>query len=302
MLTDDRRTISGTLTSAQRGRTGRHAEVRRRFQQVRTTPAWRSLPEPSAAAATNLVRLATTTDADDYRRLDDLLERFGHERVAAMQDRVDDLLGTGPDLPVLTAAIRRLSNLPPIEWRLRSAGVGHAEATRIAGRCHAHMFWMLLADVDDPQPRLVLQTPEALADVIERGNARQWRALVAPVARNPWGPEGARLVALACDAHLPLIERALIECRGIYRRRQEARERDVVAREIRRMIAVSGLSQREFSAYVGTSPSRLSTYVTGKVTPSATMLLRIKGAARMLCEADGRSMGLVRVPPRPTGS
>ncbi|UMG91393.1 helix-turn-helix transcriptional regulator [Nocardioides sp. TF02-7] len=107
---------------------------------------------------------------------------------------------------------------------------------------------------------------------------------MAPLASSPWGPDGERLVSLAGAAHLRLVERALVECRRVYRQREEARERSAIAREIRRMIAVSGLSQREFSAYVGTSPSRLSTYVTGKVTPSATMMLRIKGAARMLAQ------------------
>jgi predicted XRE-type DNA-binding protein len=111
-----------------------------------------------------------------------------------------------------------------------------------------------------------------------------WRAIVTPVAHNPWGPEGERLVGLASQARLPVLERSLVECFRVYRSRQEERERLMVAREIRRLVAVSGLSQREFASYVGTSPSRLSTYATGKVVPSAAMLVRMKGAARMLSE------------------
>ena len=37
----------------------------------------------------------------------------------------------------------------------------------------------------------------------------------------------------------------------------------------------SGLTKSEFAALVGTSASRLSTYLGGKVTPSAALLIRI---------------------------
>jgi DNA-binding transcriptional regulator YiaG len=92
------------------------------------------------------------------------------------------------------------------------------------------------------------------------------------------------LVRLAHEANLSVLEHSLVECCRVYRARQEERERLLVAREIRRLVAVSGLSQREFASYVGTSPSRLSTYATGKVVPSAALLVRMKGAARMLAE------------------
>jgi len=39
-------------------------------------------------------------------------------------------------------------------------------------------------------------------------------------------------------------------------------------------LALSGLSQRDFAARLGTSASRLSTYLNGKVTPGADLLIR----------------------------
>lgn len=56
------------------------------------------------------------------------------------------------------------------------------------------------------------------------------------------------------------------------RRDAEAVERVAVATEVQRLIEGSGLSRREFAAQIGTSTSRLSTYATGKVTPSAALM------------------------------
>jgi transcriptional regulator with XRE-family HTH domain len=58
--------------------------------------------------------------------------------------------------------------------------------------------------------------------------------------------------------------------------RAERQERQEVAAEIRRAIDQSGLSRTEFASRIGTSASRLSTYVAGKVAPSATLMVRIR--------------------------
>jgi transcriptional regulator with XRE-family HTH domain len=63
------------------------------------------------------------------------------------------------------------------------------------------------------------------------------------------------------------------------RERAEASERAAVAAEIREAVRLSGLSRAEFASRIGTSASRLSTYASGKVTPSATLMLRIRRVA-----------------------
>ena len=63
------------------------------------------------------------------------------------------------------------------------------------------------------------------------------------------------------------------------RERAEAGERAAVAADIRQAVERSGLSRAEFASRIGTSPSRLSTYASGKVTPSATLMLRIRRVA-----------------------
>jgi ribosome-binding protein aMBF1 (putative translation factor) len=63
------------------------------------------------------------------------------------------------------------------------------------------------------------------------------------------------------------------------RERAEACERAAVAAEIRGAVRRSGLTRAEFASRIGTSASRLSTYASGKVTPSATLMLRIRHLA-----------------------
>jgi len=52
-----------------------------------------------------------------------------------------------------------------------------------------------------------------------------------------------------------------------------------VAAEIRAAVEGSGLSQAVFASRIGTSASRLSTYMSGKVTSSAALMLRIRRVA-----------------------
>lgn len=59
------------------------------------------------------------------------------------------------------------------------------------------------------------------------------------------------------------------------------------ARTVRQIIVSSGLTQKVFAQRLGTSASRLSTYATGRTTPSADILLRMYRIARE-ATTDGR--------------
>ncbi|MFF5034571.1 helix-turn-helix domain-containing protein [Nocardia salmonicida] len=48
---------------------------------------------------------------------------------------------------------------------------------------------------------------------------------------------------------------------------------------MRQAVADSGLTSAEFAVAIGTSGSRLSTYMTGKVVPSSTLMVRIRRVA-----------------------
>lgn len=113
---------------------------------------------------------------------------------------------------------------------------------------------------------------------IDRGLVPDWRPIFAEIRRSPWGQ-----VARRVERHLAVRERdGVRELFGmaIDRARADAErtDRDAVASRVRRAVAGSGMTNVRFAEHIGTSASRLSTYLSGKVTPSAALLLRIERA------------------------
>ena len=133
-------------------------------------------------------------------------------------------------------------------------------------------------DVDPDSP--VSTWPyEAIVTVIERGSITDWVVLTKEFDADPWGP-----VARQVEEYLsyespygvgPLLERAIERAR----RQAEGSERSEVAELIDR----SGLTAAELAHRVGTSRSRLSTYRSGSVVPSAAMLVRLRRAVDRSC-------------------
>jgi len=126
---------------------------------------------------------------------------------------------------------------------------------------------------DDP----VVEWPlEAVQTALERGGLSHWRRLASAIRAQPWGPV-ARGVEEVLTYSRPYgvalaMERAIVRARE----EAEAEERRSVAAEVDRLVRESGLSRSEFASQIGTSASRLSTYTTGKVTPSAALMLRMR--------------------------
>jgi len=122
---------------------------------------------------------------------------------------------------------------------------------------------------------------EAVLTALERGTLKDWRKLDRAIQDDPWGPV-ARRVESALEANRPygvaeLMERSIARARA----RAEQSEREQVAQQVRHCLARSGLTAREFAERIGTSPSRLSTYQSGKVMPSASLLLRMQRIAQI---------------------
>lgn len=122
---------------------------------------------------------------------------------------------------------------------------------------------------------------EALVSTIERGTIGDWVLLVRAVDTQPWG-----IVAREIEDYLsyespygvgPLLERALARSRA----RAEVDERAHVAAEVAQLIEFSGLTLTQFATCIGTSHSRLSTYRSGSVMPSAALMVRMRRAAEM---------------------
>ena len=116
---------------------------------------------------------------------------------------------------------------------------------------------------------------EGLLAAIERGGMRLWDRIAAELRRQPYGAV-ARLLedevinAVSHDGERELFRQVLARAR----RRSEQDAKVEVVKRLRSLLARSGLSQRDFAAQLGTSTSRFSTYLNGKVTPGADLLIR----------------------------
>lgn len=128
----------------------------------------------------------------------------------------------------------------------------------------------------DPDSPVDTWPYEAIVTVIERGTITDWVVLTRAIGDDPWGP-----VARQVEEYLsyedpygvgPLLARAVERAR----RQAEESERREVAQQVAALITRSGLTTAELASRVGTSRSRLSTYRTGRVVPSAAMLCRIE--------------------------
>jgi DNA-binding transcriptional regulator YiaG len=121
---------------------------------------------------------------------------------------------------------------------------------------------------------------EGFLAAVERGTLPDWRRLARAIKADPWGAVAQQVVE-ALSLSRPYGTAELLE--GIIKRaRDEAAdsERREVAAEIRTLADDSGLSRQEFAQRIGTSRSRLSTYISGQVVPSAALMVRIRRVSR----------------------
>jgi Helix-turn-helix len=120
---------------------------------------------------------------------------------------------------------------------------------------------------------------EAMVSAIERGTIGDWAKISAAVRRRPWGEVSRALedyLAYADQSGVTnLLGRALRQARA----EAERSDREEVAARVRKLIRESGLTAAALASRAGTSASRLSTYASGKVVPSATMMLRLERVA-----------------------
>lgn len=124
---------------------------------------------------------------------------------------------------------------------------------------------------------------EAIVTTIERGLIADWAVLTREIRADPWGSVARQVQEyLAHDRPAgvaELLERTIAAARAD----AAASERAEVAQEVAGLMHRSGLSSAVFAERIGTSASRLSTYRTGRVTPSAALLVRMR---RLVARAD----------------
>ena len=134
----------------------------------------------------------------------------------------------------------------------------------------------------DPSDAVATWPFEALVTAIDRGLVDDWRPVFAEIRRSPWGPVARRVERYLSyrdpDGVSTLFTLAIEKAR----QEIEGADRAVVAARVRAAVEQSGVTKAEFASLVGTSASRLSTYLSGKVMPSAALLVRIERTANSL--------------------
>jgi len=138
----------------------------------------------------------------------------------------------------------------------------------------------------DPADPVATWPYEALVTLVERGSVTDWARLAAAVHADPWG-DVARQVEDYLSYERPYGVAPLLE-RAVERARRETvdRERAAVAAEVDEPARRSGLSTADLARRLGTSRSRLSTCRSGRVTPAATFLVRVRALVTRLEASD----------------
>lgn len=127
---------------------------------------------------------------------------------------------------------------------------------------------------------------EGVLTALERGGLPEWRRLARAVRERPWG-RVARYVEEAVAVARPYgISEVMTDLVADARRTAEQAERAQVAAEVRELVARSGWTQAQFAAEIGTSASRLSTYASGSVVPSAALMVRMRTVAARTSTSD----------------
>jgi DNA-binding transcriptional regulator YiaG len=117
---------------------------------------------------------------------------------------------------------------------------------------------------------------EAVITALERGGLSDWHRIGEAIRADPWGPVARRVeTALSC-VHPYGVDVAMRRILSDARAARDLADREAVAVEVTQIVRASGLSKSEFASRIGTSASRLSTYLSGSVTPSASLLLRMR--------------------------
>lgn len=228
----------------------------------------------------NALALIHFDDDEDVRDLHRLSAEIGAHQVATLQDELLAPVDAAPGRPLTTRLVRVLGERA---WGrpARTPGALTHDSNELRGLCgDAALRLLMVEDTTSGGPLPPVTSRDELLAVFRGGDVRLWRRLVAAAVDEPWAGQADDHLALLDPDRSPGEVEGIRALAAMVRRIAEEDERRAVADHIRATIAGTGLTQREFAALVGTSPSRLSTYVTGSVTPSAAMLLRINRMAK----------------------
>ncbi|MDR2565376.1 MAG: helix-turn-helix domain-containing protein [Bifidobacteriaceae bacterium] len=120
---------------------------------------------------------------------------------------------------------------------------------------------------------------EGFRAAIERGYLADWARVANAVRAEPYGAAAANLADVLRYVDASPAAVLLAEILKKARAQADREDAQAVAADIRALVAGSGLTQTEFARRLGTSRTRLSTWVNGRVTPGSATLRRIRRLA-----------------------
>ena len=289
--------MDGRFAAGQRSRTEFllsvvHQVVERRSELEAAQPEWpwaRILPSSPAAVRAdwarlrdaavlgNLAALAAAPTTSDYGVLSSLVSTLGGFQVAKVQHARSAPLELTDELPMGTLFT---FSLTPAYYRPLFAAAGSpASDDDLEVMCAEVSMRFMLQGMDEGVPAPPIETVEEFLDCFANESLAGWRRHLLHYALEPWSPYTRQLTELAAEAGNEYYIDGLDRFLRALRDETNAQERQSVAAEMHRLVAGTEITQREFARRVGTSPSRLSSYLSGSATPSAAMFLRIRRAA-----------------------
>lgn len=242
------------------------------------------------AVAANALALVWYDADEDVHDLHRVTADLGRRPVATLQEELLAAADTDEGRPLTTRLVRVLGERAWGE-AARSSATLTGRSTDLRALCSTAALELLLVGSADAGPAPSLASRRELLEAFASGDVPLWRRLVAAALAEPWAGRVDEHLALLDQQQRPSEFESVRALAEMARRIAEEDERRAVADHIRTTIAGTGLTQREFASLVGTSPSRLSTYVTGSVTPSAAMLLRINRMAKRVRTTNAEGEG-----------
>lgn len=116
----------------------------------------------------------------------------------------------------------------------------------------------------------------AIRAALETDDLTVWQRIVVAIKRDPYG-RTARQVEEVLETARPYgVSKALSEVLVRSREHLEANERSEVARHIQVLLERSGLGQQEFASRVGIPGDQFTTYLSGKTSPPASLMIRMR--------------------------
>jgi hypothetical protein len=139
-------------------------------------------------------------------------------------------------------------------------------------------------DADQP---VEFWSTAAIRTAMQTGDIATWKRIASALKRDPFG-RTARQVEEVLDGTRPIgISKAMWEVLERAREHLEANERSEVARHARLLMERSGLGQQEFASRIGVEPSEMAAYLDGSVSPSASLMIRMRRLSDRFVKVKG---------------